>query len=179
MEMDVKIDLSSVLDQFEASQKENKELKQENTELKEQLEEVKAAADADAEEDIYDAYHNFNPRDRVDNFCHLSLEHCKYNLGDKEPTINYNNYDSWEEIEQMLIDDYDAHILVTVSMTDHSYLSIYAGEPRDPWDAGKIGFAWVTKEEIKKRFGDDSEASMEKARQAIHAEIEEYAAYVS
>lgn len=36
MEMDVKIDLTSVLEQFEASQKKNKELKQENTELKEQ-----------------------------------------------------------------------------------------------------------------------------------------------
>jgi len=176
MEMDVKIDLTSVLEQFEASQKENKELKQENTELKEQLEEAKAAA----EEDIYDDdYYDFNPRDSGDNFCHLSLAHRKYNLGDKEPKINYNNYNGWDEIEQMLIDDYDAHILVMVSMTDHSSLSIYAGEPSDPWDAGRIGFAWVTKEEVKKHFGDDSEASMEKARQAIHAEIKEYAAYVS
>ena len=177
MEMDVKLIWLLYWKQFEASQKENKELKQENTELKEQLEEVKAAA----EEDIYDddGYNNFNPRDRGGNFCHLSLDHIAYNLGDKEPKINYNNYNGWEEIEQMLIDDYDAHILVLVSMTEHSYLSIYAGEPRDPWDAGKIGFAWVTKEEVKKHFGDDSEASMEKARQAIHAEIEEYAAYVS
>ena len=172
-ERDVKIDLAAVLEKFEASQKENKKLKQENTELKEQLEEAKVIEE---DEDFYD---DFNPRDSGDNFCHLSLVHRKYNLGDKEPKINYDNYNDWDEIEQMLIDDYDAHILVMVSMTDHSSLSIYAGEPSDPWDAGKIGFAWVTKEEVKKHFGDYSKESMEKALQAIHAEIKEYAAYVS
>lgn len=44
------------------------------------------------------------------------------------------------------------HIILPVSVYDHSGVSIYIGSPCDRWDSGQIGWYIVSKEKIKQEF---------------------------
>lgn len=44
------------------------------------------------------------------------------------------------------------HIILLVSVYDHSGVSIYIGSPCDRWDSGQIGWYIVSKEKIKQEF---------------------------
>lgn len=44
------------------------------------------------------------------------------------------------------------HIILPISVYDHSGVSIYVGEPCDRWDSGRLGWYIVSKEKIKQEF---------------------------
>lgn len=118
-----------------------------------------------------------NPRNDY-NLTKMALCHKKYDLADKGEEFDPTNYDSWEEIKQMLIKERGAKVIVQVSMTDHSGISIYPGQPNCQWDAGIIGFCYMTEKDIKENYGDLSDRSLASAESNIKAEIEEYSRYL-
>lgn len=70
---------------------------------------------------------------------------------------NYSRYIRNEsEIEIESESDFKAlektHIILPVSVYDHSGVSIYIGSPCDRWDSGQIGWYIVSKEKIKQNF---------------------------
>lgn len=113
-----------------------------------------------------------SPREN-DNFSHFAMGHKKYNLGDKDASFDLDKYSSWDQVKKMLVKERDAFVIVPVSATDHSSFRMFPGVLRD-FDSGQIGFAYATREEVIKEFGDDSAESIKKANSLIHGEIEEY-----
>jgi len=128
-------------------------------------------------QDIDNPFNN-NPRDD-DNFAHFAFSHRRYDLGDDDQKFDHRQYNGWNEVEKMLKNERDAYLIIRVSMTDHSNIYIYPGGPRDPWDSGQIGFAFVTADEIEKEYGDISSESIKKAEDLISIEIAEYNQYLN
>ena len=112
-----------------------------------------------------------NPRESECKIGHFSFAHRRYDLGDDDCRFNTYDYDGWDEVKEMLIQEHGAYLLLEVSMIDHSDQRIYVGAPSCPWDSGQIGFAWMTKAEIIKLCGKLDE---EKAAEILTAEVERY-----
>ena len=119
-----------------------------------------------------------NPRNDY-NLAKMALCHKKYDLADNGEDFNPSDYNSWDEIKKMLVKERDAAAIVQVSMTDHSGIHIYAGDPQDAFDSGVIGFCYMDKKTIEENYGDLSEKSIERAVSNIKAEIEAYDDYLS
>lgn len=112
-----------------------------------------------------------NPRECEYKIGHFSFAHRRYDLGDADCRFNSDDYDGWNEVRKMLIKKRDAHLLLEVSMIDHSGQRIYVGAPSCSWDSGQIGFAWMTKAEIIELCGELDE---KKATEILTAEVERY-----
>ena len=113
-----------------------------------------------------------NPRENG-NFSHFAMGHKKRELGDKDASFDLDKYSTWDQVEEMLVKERRAFVIVPVSAIDHSSFCMFPGIIRD-FDSGQIGFAYATREEVISEFGDDSDESIEKANSIIHGEIEEY-----
>lgn len=84
-----------------------------------------------------------NPR----NWCNLG-EFCVSNYSkylDNESGIEIESESDFKALEK-------THIILPVSVYDHSGVSIYIGSPCDRWDSGQIGWYIASKEEIKRQF---------------------------
>lgn len=81
--------------------------------------------------------------------------HTKYNLGSPELREQYHaeDYTGWSEIEKQLKEDMDIAYILPVSMYDHSGLAFNIGEPTCRWDSGRVGFIFITREQLKKFWG--------------------------
>ena len=130
----------------------------------------------------YDTTDCTNPRE-WENTGRMVCSHKRYNLGDSEKTLGFTfqpgDFDSWDAVEKWLEEEIHAFVTVPMSMTDHSGLFIEAGRVRG-WDSGQIGFAYMTEDAAKAAWSDLSGAELvERARQCLLAEIEEYSDYVA
>jgi hypothetical protein len=113
-----------------------------------------------------------NPRE-WDNVCTMVCWHCSYSLGDKH---NYDNSDEFfedilctvcgmkqEDIEELptrekhkLASESDKVYIKDLNLYDHSGISISTSNTypyNDRWDAGCVGFIYVTKEKALKEWG--------------------------
>lgn len=126
-----------------------------------------------------------NPREDWDNLSKFAFSHKRYTLGDSPKvlgwTFNPDNFDGWEEVEKYLFDEEDAFIVRTVSMIDHSGLSIHLGSPKCRWDGGQIGYAYITNAVMDKEFSHltTEEERVKKAEEIIESDVKVYADYVS
>lgn len=120
-----------------------------------------------------------NPRIDGEPASHFCFAHKRYNICDESEKFNTNDYSGWAEVEKMLVDERKAFVIKKVSATDHSSFNIYVGEPKCPFDSGTVGFAYMTKEEVIKEFGNDSKKSIAKAEALIKAEVEEFDRYLN
>ena len=91
-----------------------------------------------------------SPRDN-DTAGRLLLSHRRYTLGDDEKKLGFkfrfDDFGSWAEVEKFLRDEHDAFVVLPVSATDHGGLHVYVGSPRDQWDSGRLGLAYMTRKE--------------------------------
>ena len=83
----------------------------------------------------------------------VACKHRRYNLGnmrlnDLLSQYDYNgDYDNLKEIMDYM-STYGT--VFPVSMTDHSYLSVYVGKPMDRWDSGYIGIVFIQSSDMSK-----------------------------
>jgi len=120
-----------------------------------------------------------NPRKMNSNLCHMTLSHKRYDIGDPDQQFNTLDFCGWSEVQEWLKNEKNAFVIVKVSATDHSSFHIYSGEPKDIWDSGSIGFAWMTRKELIENFGGDDQKAIDEAIKAINDEINEYDRYLS
>ena len=73
-------------------------------------------------------------------------------LGDKH-SINSDDYNGWEELEQAIRKEYNVAILEKVYAYSHGGMTISTSPFSCPWDSGTLGFVIITKEDLKKEFG--------------------------
>lgn len=118
-----------------------------------------------------------NPRLTEGKIGHFAFAHHRYNLGDEDQTFSIDQFESWDEVEEMLRKERGAFLVLKTSMTDHSSQQIYLGEPRSAWDSGVIGFCWMSKKEVVDLCGSLEESSIAAAKKALEDELVRYNAW--
>ena len=83
----------------------------------------------------------------------VACKHRRYNLGNMRLNDLLSQYDydgSYDDLKEIV--DYMSKYgtVFPVSMTDHSYLSVYVGKPRDRWDSGYIGIVFIQSSDMNK-----------------------------
>lgn len=95
-----------------------------------------------------------NPLSWVDKGIVFACEHGRYDLGNMRMSefLDSVGYDG-DMYDLAAVIDYLKPMgwVDTLSLTDHSYLSVYRGRPNDCWDAGYIGVVFVPNE-VKVRY---------------------------
>jgi hypothetical protein len=122
-----------------------------------------------------------NPRD-WDNVSVMVCFHNRYALGDKHD-YKPEDFAGWDELEEQIKKDNDVAAIFPLYIYDHSGISLGISKDypyNDPWDAGQVGFVYVTKDVIKKELGAKRVAKkeLEWARARIIGEVEEYNRYL-
>ena len=69
-------------------------------------------------------------------------------------------------------------VISTISMYDHSGITVWIGSPSDPWDSGYVGYIYQTKEDTIKQNGGTEENWKDVAWENMKAEMEVYDQYV-
>jgi hypothetical protein len=87
-----------------------------------------------------------NPREYMDNLGIMFCKHRKYSIGDKNP---FTDFDSWKELEEMIINEYKPIFISPLYLMDHSQVSLSMDTLNDLWDFGQIGYVFVTKETME------------------------------
>jgi len=124
---------------------------------------------------IYPDFDPMNPRE-WDNMGTMIWFHRRYLSPDKNP------FSSPEE----LIDFINREDIISLPVYgyDHSGLSISTGRGgqfSDPWDSGKLGYIYVTREKILKDFNRKkiSKALIKKAYDILEGEVETFGQYLT
>ena len=119
-----------------------------------------------------------SPRDWC-NLWHLCLSHKKYSIGDQDAAVDFKQFSSWDEVEDFLKTERKACCIEPVSMTDHSSISLYRGKPKDSWDSGTVGFAYVTEKDLVECYGEKWQSRLKDIYNALDMELEAYTQYLN
>ena len=121
-----------------------------------------------------------NPR-VCDNASNWLCFHNRYSLGDKHINKEFNryNYDNWAEVKDAIMENYDVAFIVPLPLYDHTIQQVSIGEASG-WDCGRIGFAFMTKEQAKEFIPDIEDYKelnkpmQDKLLSVIQAEVNTY-----
>jgi hypothetical protein len=116
-----------------------------------------------------------------DNLGTMICFHKRYDLGDKHD-YKTEDFGSWEELENKIIVDNKALIILPLFLYDHSGLSIrtYPHGYHGSWDCGKIGYIFVSTDKVKKEWKVKTiSAKLKKTiENNLIAEVETYNDYI-
>lgn len=119
-----------------------------------------------------------NPRKEWDNLGTMVCFHRRYDLGDNH-SLRADDFSGWDEIEEYLIREKDAVVILPVYMYDHSGIVLNTSGFSCPWDSGQVGFIYVSKSKIEEEYGQDTRENRDIARRVLEGEVEEYSKYLS
>ena len=112
-----------------------------------------------------------SPRD-WDNFGTMVCSHKRYNYGDKH-SFNFDDYNSWEEMEKDIMDNHDGHTILPIYMYEHSGVTISTKPFMDYFDSGRLGLIYCTKQAVAKEGIADEDAA-----KALESEVKTYDTYI-
>lgn len=122
------------------------------------------------------------PRGDWNCFGKMLCFHKRYTLGDeglsKEIGIDPDDYSGWDEIEDALINDHAAAVILPLYMYDHSGITMNTTGFGFSWDSGQVGFTFATNDDVVKEYGDLSKESLNKAEELLVNEVETYDKYL-
>ncbi len=114
-----------------------------------------------------------------DNYGIMFCSHSKYDLGDEQ--IPKEDFNSWDEIEEYLIKEREAVIVLPLYLYDHSGISIstrsFVGRSHHgAWDSGQVGFIYTTREQIETLMGwkNLTKARLAQIKKYLLSEVETY-----
>jgi len=118
-----------------------------------------------------------NPREEWDNIGHIVAWHRRYDLCDES-----EKHFSIEEFKTFMRNT--KGVFLPVYMYDHSGISLSCDcvyPYNDRWDAGQLGFIYVTNKELCKEYGVKRVTNVirKKAVTLLRGEIQTFSAYVS
>jgi len=87
-----------------------------------------------------------------DNLGTIVCFHNRYTLGDKND-YDSDDYNGWDEMEKVIVKNEDTSVILPIFMYEHSGITINTTGFSCPWDSGKIGFTFVSKEKVRKEYG--------------------------
>jgi len=118
-----------------------------------------------------------NPRDD-DNLGKLLCFHKRYTLGDSH-SLDADDFNGRAELEEHLINEEDAIIILPVYMYDHSGLVLSTEPFGCRWDSGQLGFMYLPKAKLIEEYGEDTPEARETAERCLKAELKAYGHYVA
>lgn len=130
---------------------------------------IKVVVDGDTE----------SPRE-WDNIGRMACTHKRYDLGDKSDKLGFNmknlveSYESWDEVEEHLVENYDAKVILPVFMYDHSSISLSCSPFGCRWDSGQVGFIYMTSGDVAKHAWTEEEV-----RTRLTREVNVYSSYAN
>jgi len=107
--------------------------------------------------------------------------HSRYTLGDKHD-YRQENYKDWDEMEAAIRKEEDGVLeILPVYMLDHSGVALNTTGFSCPWDSGRVGLIFTTRQLVKEMLGAAriTKDVRERIRKALKAEIEEYGNYIN
>lgn len=121
-----------------------------------------------------------NPRTEFDNFGHMVCFHRRYDLGDQHD-LDSNDFGGWDEIEQHLIKEKGAVVILPLYLYDHSGITIRTHRFSCQWDSGQVGFIYATRQDILENWQVKrlSKQLKEQAENLMIAEVGEYDDYLT
>lgn len=111
-----------------------------------------------------------DPRSWYDHVGKMVCMHKRYKLGDEQ--ISPNDFDSWEEVENYLVKDRYAEIILPLYLYDHSGITMSVGSFNDRWDSGQVGFIYMDRGTCIREFGVNFD--IDKIKKELKEEVEEY-----
>jgi hypothetical protein len=130
----------------------------------------------DYKAEIFQDEDSESPRER-DNIGVMFCSHKRYHLGDEQ--IKSANFNGWDEIEEYLVKERHAVVILPLYLFDHSGITISTSSERfracdgAGWDWGRVGFIYATAEKVKKEYGDKPDA-VERATKYLEGEVKTY-----
>jgi hypothetical protein len=122
--------------------------------------------------DIHPDEYPVNPRDNA-NLGTIVTWHGRYSIGDK------HNFHTPSEFSPLLTDK--DMISLPVYMYDHSAIALSTAPFNCPWDSGKIGWIYTTKDKVRASYGVTRVGSklLPKVLEHLREEIAEYSRYLN
>lgn len=115
-----------------------------------------------------------------DNVTTMLCFHREYTLGDENPYTK-DEFDSWDEMEQRIKEDYKRYMIKPLYLYDHSGLTISTTPFPDHYyrvrDSMQIGFVFIEEKKWKMCMG-DTEVTEERMEEIIKGEVEIYDQYL-
>jgi hypothetical protein len=114
-----------------------------------------------------------------DNLGTMICFHKRYNLGDKHD-YDHNDYDGWDEMEAAIVKNENAGVILPLYLYDHGGITISTSPFSCPWDSGRIGFIFVSKEKMLKEYGGKivTMKLKERVEKYLEGEVETYDQYL-
>lgn len=102
---------------------------------------------------VYPDDNPINPREN-DNLGTMVCFHRRYNLGDKH-NLDSGDFNGWQEIYNYIRDELQGYIILPLYLYDHSGISMSTNRSypyNDQWDAGQVGFIYISKADICREY---------------------------
>lgn len=118
-----------------------------------------------------------NPRTSWDNLGRMVCFHRRYNLGDK------HDFSQPSDVEEHIKETHS--LCLSLFLYDHSGITMSTGNAgypfNDRWDAGQVGYIYVTLEEVKKEYSCKvvTPTIRKKAYSVLEAEVKEYDDFIT
>jgi hypothetical protein len=107
--------------------------------------------------------------------------HRRYNLGDKNDIIDFNDYTSWNEQLEWIEKNIKPCVILPLYLYDHSGITMTTSPFSCRWDSGQVGWIFVTKEQVRKEYNVKriTQDIVEKVTKVLEGEVETYDQYIS
>jgi len=117
-----------------------------------------------------------DPRHVFDELGVMVCMHSRYKLGDNKIKLDRDEFGSWNEIEDHLIQDYNAKVILPLYLYDHSGITMSTTGFSCGWDSGQVGFIFADHTSCVKEFGENY--SCEAIKKILNTEVELYDLYL-
>jgi len=102
-----------------------------------------------------------------DNLGTMICFHKRYDLGDKH-NLRADDFNGWDEIERHLEKEEDAAIILPLYLYDHSGITMRTHPFSCPWDSGRVGVIYISKDKIRKEY------SVKRISKQLRQRVEKY-----
>ena len=116
-----------------------------------------------------------------DNLGTMACFHKRYCLGDSNLPFASSEFDSWAEMEGYIWKELDAAVVLPLFLYDHSGITMNTTGFSCPWDSGRVGFIYVTKDKVKNEYGVKrlTKDILARVNKALLNEVETYDQYLT
>jgi hypothetical protein len=116
-----------------------------------------------------------------DNVGTMVCFHRRYSLGDKGHGIDDDDFSSFAEMEEYIIKEKSAVVIIPLYLYDHSGITMRVYPFGDRWDSGQVGFIYATRKDILNNWGGKrlTKDLIQKTHKMLEAEVQEYDDYLT
>lgn len=115
-----------------------------------------------------------------DNLGTIYYKHSRYIVGDEEldTVVDLNDCSNWEDIEDALVKETKAVVILPIYMYDHSGITIKTSPFSCSWDSGRVGFIVCSREKALKEYGKLNREILNKIESVLENEVKTFDEYL-